>query len=71
MEVRRFLGLANYYRNFVLRFSAAPLTALCSGPRATFRWGAAEQRSFAALKAALTTAPVLRVWDPAQPTRLL
>ena len=73
MEVRRFLGLANYYRNFVLRFSAlaALLTALCSAPRATFRWGAAEQRSFAALKAALTTAPVLRVWDPAQPTRLL
>jgi hypothetical protein len=71
-EVRRFVGLANYYRKFVLRFSAlaAPLTALCS-PRATFRWGAAEQQSFAALKAALTTAPVLRVWDPARPTRLL
>jgi hypothetical protein len=71
-EVRRFVGFANYYRKFGLRFSAlaAPLTALCS-PRATFRWGAAEQQSFAALKAALTTAPVLRVWDPARPTRLL
>jgi hypothetical protein len=34
-DVRRFIGLANYYRKFVLRFSAlaAPLTALCS-PRA-------------------------------------
>ena len=37
-------------------------------------WGDAEQRSsrsFDALKAALTSAPVLRVWDPARPTRLL
>ena len=36
-DVRRFVGLANYYRKFVLRFSAlaAPLTALCS-PRAQF-----------------------------------
>ena len=69
-DVRRFVGLANYYRKFVLRFSAlaAPLTALCS-PRAQFTWGPAEQQSFDALKAALTSAPVLRVWDPARPTR--
>ena len=71
-DVRRFVGLANYYRKFVLRFStlAAPLTALCS-PRARFTWGPAEQQSFDALKAALTSAPVLRVWDPARPTRLI
>ncbi len=37
------------------------------GPR---RLGA-EQQSFDALKAALTSATVLRVWDPARPTRLL
>ena len=39
-DVPRFVGLANYYRKFVLRFSAlaAPLTALCS-PRARFTWG--------------------------------
>jgi hypothetical protein len=34
-DFRRFVGLANYYRKFVLNFSgiaaAAPLTALCSG----------------------------------------
>ena len=71
-DVRRFVGLANYYRKFVRHFSAlaAPLTTLCS-PRARFTWGDAEQRSFDALKAALTSAPVLRVWDPARPTRLL
>ena len=67
-----FIGLANYYRKFVLRFSAlaAPLTALCS-LRAKFTWGQAEQQSFDALKAALTSAPVLLVLDPARPTRLL
>jgi len=58
-DVRRFVGLANYYRKFVLRFSAlaAPLTALCS-PRARFTWSDSEQRSFDALKLALTSAPV-------------
>jgi hypothetical protein len=63
-DVRCFVSLANYYNKFVLRFSAlaAPLTALCS-PLATFRWGPAEQTSFNALKAALVSAPVLRVWD--------
>ena len=71
-DVRRFVGLANYYRKFVLRFShiAAPLTALV-GPKASFRWGPAEQSSFDALKAALASAPVLRVWDPARPTRVV
>ena len=36
-DVRRFVGLANYYRKFVRHFStlAAPLTTLCS-PRARF-----------------------------------
>jgi hypothetical protein len=49
-DVSSFVGLANYYHTFVLRFSAfaAQLTALCS-PRATFRWGPAEQTSFNAL----------------------
>jgi hypothetical protein len=71
-DVRRFVGLANYYRKFVLCFSALAdlLTAPCS-LRARFAWGDAEQRSFDALKAALTSAPVPRVWDPARPTRLL
>ena len=71
-DVRRFVGLTNYYRKFVRHFSTntAPLTTLCS-PRARFTWGDTEQQSFDALKAALTSAPVLRVWDPARPTHLL
>jgi hypothetical protein len=72
INVCRFVGLTALTNKFVLLFSAlaAPLTALCS-PCAMFRWGPAEQASFNALKAALISAPVLRVWDPALPTRLL
>ena len=42
-DVRRFVGLANYYRKFVKGFAhlAAPLTALCS-PKATFQIGRAH-----------------------------
>ena len=45
-------------------------TALCS-PRAQFTCGPAEQQTFGALKAALTSAPVLRVRDPPRLTRRL
>ena len=71
-DVRRFVGLAKYYREFVLRFSAiaGSLTALCS-PRAMFTWGSAVQQGFDVPNAARTSALVLRVWDPARPTRLL
>jgi hypothetical protein len=66
-EVRRFTGLANYYRRFVEGYSevAAPLTALGS-PTARFTWSPAAQTSFDALKQALSSAPVLRTFDPAR-----
>ena len=64
-EVRRFTGLANYYRRFVEGYAevAAPLTALGS-PTAKFAWSPAAQASFDAMKRALSTAPVLRTFDP-------
>jgi hypothetical protein len=64
-EVRRFTGLANYYRRFVEGYAevAAPLTALGS-PSARFAWTPATQASFDALKLALSSAPVLRTFDP-------
>ena len=66
-EVRRFTGLANYYRRFVEGYSevAAPLTALGS-PNARFVWTPAAQASFDELKLALSSAPVLRTFDPAR-----
>ena len=64
-EVRRFTGLANYYRRFIDGYAelAAPLTTLAS-PSATFVWSSAAQTSFDALKQALVSAPVLRTFDP-------
>ncbi len=66
-EVRRFTGLANYYRSFVEGYSevVALLTALGS-PNARFVWTLAAQVSFDALKLALSSAPVLRTFDPAR-----
>jgi hypothetical protein len=66
-EVRRFTGLANYYRRFVEGYSevAAPLTALGS-PTACFTWTPEAQASFDALKLALYSAPVLHTFDPAR-----
>ena len=66
-DVRRFTGLANYYRRFVEGYSelAAPLTALGS-PTARFAWTPEAEASFNALKLALSSAPVLRTFDPAR-----
>ena len=66
-EVRRFTGLANYYRRFVEGYSelAAPLTALGS-PTPRFMWTEDAQASFDALKLALSSAPLLRTFDPAR-----
>ena len=59
--LRSFLGLANYYRAFVLNFSArtAPLTDLLSANK-PFQWSTPQQLAFADLKQALTSAPLLQ-----------
>jgi hypothetical protein len=71
VEVRHFLGLANYFRRYINRFSevAAPLSSL-TRLAAVFWWGEREQCSFEALKQALCSAPVLRIWQPGLRTRL-
>ena len=59
-QVRSFLGLAGYYRRFLVGFSslAAPLTRLTK-KNEPFRWTAECQTAFDALKQGLTSAPVL------------
>ncbi|WVZ97579.1 hypothetical protein U9M48_043105 [Paspalum notatum var. saurae] len=63
-EVRRFLGLAGYYRRFIEKFSriAKPMTSLLEKV-AEFRWTNAQQAAFDELKKRLTTAPVLTLPD--------
>ncbi|KAL5497228.1 hypothetical protein EMCRGX_G013661 [Ephydatia muelleri] len=59
-EVRRFLGLASYYRKYIDKFAdiAAPLHQLTQKD-ALFQWTQECEESFKRLKACLTKAPVL------------
>jgi hypothetical protein len=61
--LRGFLGLAGYYRRFIKNFGtlAAPLTQLLR--KEGFQWTEAATLAFAALKDALSTAPVLHLPD--------
>lgn len=59
-ELRRFLGMAGYYRSFCKNFSiiAQPLTSLLS-PSCQFRWSDERQHVFTSIKTLLCSAPVL------------
>ena len=59
-EVRKFLGLASYYRRFVPKFAsiAAPIHALTK-KNMPFQWTAECESAFGQLKLALSTSPVL------------
>ncbi|XP_065149952.1 uncharacterized protein [Paramisgurnus dabryanus] len=59
-ELRRFLGMAGYYRCFCQNFSVvvAPLTRLCS-PFVPFLWDDVCNQAFEAAKSLLCSAPVL------------
>ena len=63
-EVRRFLGIAGFYRSFIKDYGkiAAPLTNLLRKD-VHFAWGSDTQEAFDLLKSALVTAPVLTFPD--------
>nr|XP_033942275.1 uncharacterized protein LOC117449038 isoform X1 [Pseudochaenichthys georgianus] len=70
-ELRRFLGMAGYYRCFCRNFSsvAAPLTTLTS-PSKSFVWSGECQQSFESLKGILCCTPVLSAPDFSKPFKL-
>ena len=67
-EVKQFLGLIGYYREFVPRFSdlARPLNAL-TRKDVSFEWTSVCQESFELLKTSLMTEPILTYPDPNLP----
>ena len=58
------MGLASYYRKFIRGFPqvAKPLTDL-TRDKVAWQWGNTENNSFLVLKAAMATAPILRLPD--------
>ena len=59
-ELRRFVGMASYYRRFIKDFSqlARPLTELTKKNN-RWSWTEAEQKAFDTLKSKLTSPPIL------------
>jgi hypothetical protein len=62
IELQSFLGLANFYRRFVLGFSHIPwaLSQVTKvGVRENFAWGQEKQRAFEDLKHRVCSTPIL------------
>jgi len=59
-DVRKFLGLANYYRRFIKDFAqvARPMNML-TRKDVKWVWGESQQKAFDELKGVFTTKPVL------------
>jgi hypothetical protein len=64
VQLRKFLGLGNYFRKFVQGYSslARPLNALL-GKGVVYKWTVQCQYAFEGLKRVLITAPVLAMPD--------
>ena len=62
------MGLADFYRRFVKGFAAIakPMTDLTKKDR-DFTWSNEEEAAFQKLKEALTSAPILQVFDEDKP----
>ena len=74
-DVQAFLGFANFYRQFIFKYSklAAPLTAITrNGPngKPVFSWTPEADEAFQALKHAFTTDPILAHFEPGLKTMI-
>ena len=66
MEVRSFLGLANYYRDHMPSFAAiaVPLSDLTKkGLPESVRWEEAQEKAFVTLRESMARRPILRLPD--------
>ena len=66
-QVRSFMGLAGYYRDFIPNFAAvaAPLSDLTrKGQPSKVEWGDAQEKAYQTIKILLTSDPILRLPDP-------
>ena len=65
IDIRSFLGLARYHRNFIENFLriACPITTLQRKANKLL-WTTKCEESFQKLKQLLMTAPILRIADP-------
>lgn len=68
-EVRSFLGLCNFYREFIPQYAtiATPLTDLTKNGRPNqVRWEAIHEEAYRTLKEALSSRPILRLAEPSR-----
>lgn len=70
-EIRRFMGLASFFRRFVPKFveKARSLTELTK-KNVKFKWGDNEKNAFALTKENLLCEPVLKLFDSTKETEL-
>jgi len=63
-DIRKFLGLANYYRRFIKYFAqVARLMNMLTRKDVKWVWGESQQKAFDELKEVFTTKPVLAAPD--------
>lgn len=67
-EVRRFLGLAGYFRRFIVIYAkiAIPLTQLTK-KNIQFTWGKEQEETFPKLRTRLCEYPIVQMYDPKSP----
>ena len=66
-QVRSFMGLAGYYRDFIPNFAAiaAPLSDLTrKGQPNKVEWGETQEKAYQTIRSYLTREPFLRLPDP-------
>ena len=70
-ELQRFLGMLTYLGKFIPNLShiASPLRTLLE-KNVEWHWQAEQANSFRSLKELITTAPVLKYFNPRKPTKL-